>query len=158
MPAYAITAYHNQQGRYPGQNWWYIRIDGITDVASLKTWLAEHTPTVYYELATPVTHSLGTLDLPELTQTCELAFHASLDPEWSITYEQDPNAVVGAVEGSIAHVEGAIATANHAAGTYLMFQNSLYKATTAIATGEAIVPGTNCVQTTVMAELLALTS
>ena len=144
---------------------------GLISVTETKTLAASTTETdpatfkaamsgvlLYYELATPVTHSLGTMELPELANPCALAFHASLDPEWSITYEQDPNAVVGAVEGSIAAVEGAIATANHAAGTYLMFQNSLYKATTAIATGEAIVPGTNCVQTTVMAELLALTS
>ena len=158
MPAYAITAYHNQQGRYPGQNWWYIRIDGITDVASLKTWLAEHTPTVYYELATPVTHSLGTLDLPELTNPCELAIYASLDPEWAIEYEQDPNIVVTALQSSIAPVEGATASTNYAVGAYLMHGNQLYRVTSAIATGEAITPGSNCVACTVMGEVIRLTA
>lgn len=47
---------------------------------------------------------------------------------------------------------------NHATGTYLTMDSKLYKVTSAIASGEEIVPGTNVTETTVMAELLALTN
>ena len=52
--------------------------------------------------------------------------------------------------------EGDIATNNYSVGSYLVQGGTLYKVTSAIATGEPIVPGTNVTATTVMAELLAL--
>ena len=52
--------------------------------------------------------------------------------------------------------DGPTATANHAVGSYLTMGGTLYRVTTAIATGEAITPGTNVMATTVMAEVLSL--
>ena len=52
--------------------------------------------------------------------------------------------------------EGETATNNYSVGSYLVQSGTLYKVTSAIATGEPIVPGTNVTATTVMAELLAL--
>ncbi len=52
--------------------------------------------------------------------------------------------------------EGDTATNNYSVGSYLVQNGKLYKVTSAIATGEPIVPGTNVTATTVMAELLAL--
>lgn len=50
------------------------------------------------------------------------------------------------------------ASQNYAQGAYFIYQNTLYKVTSAIASGGTITPGTNCTATTVMAELVALTS
>ena len=112
----------------------------------------------YYELDTPQTIELGTIELPELTNPCELAIYASLDPEWAISYEQDPNIVVTALQSSIAPVEGGTASTNYAVNSYLIHGNQLYRVTSAIATGEAITPGTNCVACTVMGEVIRLTA
>ena len=49
----AIAGYGDSGGAYPGQNWFYIGIDGISDVTSLKTWLSNNPIEVVYELATP---------------------------------------------------------------------------------------------------------
>ena len=113
---------------------------------------------VYYKLTTPTTTSLGAIALPELTQTCELAIYASLDPQWAIQYEQDPNAVISTLEASIAPIERGTASTNYSVGAYFVHSNQLYRVTSAIATGEAITPGTNCTATTVMAEIVRLTA
>ncbi len=61
---------------------------------------------------------------------------------------------IGELAASIAPVEGATALANYAVGDLLMRGNQLCKATSAIATGEAIVIGTN-VSVTTVAEAIA---
>jgi hypothetical protein len=58
--------------------------------------------------------------------------------------------------GSLAMVETSPATANHAVGDYLMLNNRLYKVTSAIATGEQIIVGSNVQYTTVAEELTAI--
>lgn len=68
------------------------------------------------------------------------------------------NGDIATTDASIAAVESTVATSNHAVGSYFVLDNQLYKATRAIAAGETIEPGTNCTATTVMAELVALTS
>ena len=55
-----------------------------------------------------------------------------------------------------APTEGDTAANNYAVGSYLVHQGTLYKVTSAIASGESIVPGTNVTATTVMAELAAI--
>lgn len=118
------------------------------------------TPTgmFYYPLAEPVTHELGTITLTELSNPCTLGIYASLDPEWAIEYTQDPSIVVNTLQSSIAPVEGSTASTNYAVGAYLMHANQLYRVTSAIATGEAITPGSNCVACTVMGEVIRLTA
>jgi hypothetical protein len=58
----------------------------------------------------------------------------------------------------IAAPDGPVATSSHAVNTYLTMQGKLYKVTSAITVGETIKSGTNVVQTTVMAELIARTA
>jgi hypothetical protein len=53
-------------------------------------------------------------------------------------------------------VEQETATANHAAGTYLVLGGTLCKVTRAIAIGETVAIGTNVASTTVAAEILAI--
>lgn len=38
---------------YTGQNWVYLKVEGITSTSDLKTWLSTHNTTVYYVLNTP---------------------------------------------------------------------------------------------------------
>ena len=59
-------------------------------------------------------------------------------------------------EAQIAPIENTIAMDNHDVGDAFWLDGILYKATSAIAVGEAIVPGTNAAETAVMEELSAL--
>ncbi len=64
---------------------------------------------------------------------------------------------IGKLRSSIADVESSnTATKSHAVGSYLIYNDVLYKVTSAIASGDTIVPGTNVTATTIMQELLAL--
>lgn len=63
---------------------------------------------------------------------------------------KDSTAMIGTAE------PGMIATKNYASGDFVVVGKSLYKATAAIATGEAIIPGMNCTATTVVEQLAAI--
>lgn len=54
------------------------------------------------------------------------------------------------ISGIIAPVEGATASNAYAIGDAFLHGGALYKASAAIAAGDAIVPGTNCTQTTIV--------
>jgi len=139
-----------------------IREDAEKSLADFKTWLDSNPVTVIYPLATPVSHDLGTVTLPTLPSPDLTAWPATDVPTtMALDYERDIQTALTEARdeamAAIADPDGPTATANHAAGTYLTMGGRLYKVTTAIATGEAIVPGTNVTATTVMAEVLALT-
>ena len=68
------------------------------------------------------------------------------------------NEEINSLAGSLAMVETSTATANHAVGDLIVYNNQLYKVTAAIASGEAIVVGTNVSATNVSGELIPLTS
>lgn len=66
-------------------------------------------------------------------------------------------AAVGSVHpGSIATVETSPVVANHAIGDYILYGGTVYRVTAAIATGEAIAPGTNVIEESVGDALTAL--
>ena len=65
---------------------------------------------------------------------------------------QNPSRLIAPVESSYT------ATQNYSQNNYLIVDNTLYKVTSAIANGGTITPGTNADATTVMAEIVALTS
>lgn len=54
------------------------------------------------------------------------------------------------IAGIVGPVEGAIASEPYAVGDIFLFGGFLYKVTSSIIRGEAIVPGTNCVKTTII--------
>lgn len=54
------------------------------------------------------------------------------------------------ISNIIGTVEGATASTAYSVGGVFLHGGALYKATTAIASGDAIVPGTNCEQTTII--------
>lgn len=131
---------------------------------------------VYYQLATPEIIELGYIDLPTIpSDGAAVSVVATITPVidagwWEHGAEEVPQAI-GSLYGrvvseavnqlalsTLASVEGAKASANYAVGSYLVMDGTLYRVTAAIATGEAIVPGTNVTATTVMAEIVTLTS
>lgn len=66
-------------------------------------------------------------------------------------------AAAGSVKaGSIAIVESSPVTANHAIGEYILYGGTVYRVTAAIATGEAIAPGTNVIAESVGDALTSL--
>ena len=76
----------------------------------------------------------------------------SAPPVFATRYPLDP----ADLAASIAPRESAVAEANHAVGDLIMLGWTLCKVTTAIARGEAITIGTNVTQTSVAAEIAAL--
>lgn len=81
----------------------------------------------------------------------------SASPVLTVAEGESAGELVMDALSAIATPDGPVATANHAINTYLTMGGKLYKVTRSIAVGESIVAETNVTETTVMAELLALT-
>ena len=141
----------------------FIRVP--TSIASsdteLRAWL--NGKTVYYELATPTTTPISPA-LPMSYKVEQGGTESIIVPEGEISAaplltvaeSESASELVMDALAAIATPDGPTATANHAANTYLTMGGKLYKVTTAIASGEQIVSGTNVTETTVMAEVLSL--
>ena len=82
----------------------------------------------------------------------------SAPPTMVIVYGYTADGVRDETQSIVAPVEHGVASSNYAVGAYLVMGGTLYRVTTAIATGETINPGTNCTATTVMAEIIRLTA
>jgi hypothetical protein len=137
----------------------YIYDSAYTDPAAFKA--AMSGVMLHYALATPTTTPID----PPLNLTyraenggTERITHTeqSAPPVLSIAYGHTAEGIVREAASAIAAQDGPTATTNHAVGSYLTMGGTLYRVTTAIATGEAITPGTNVMATTVMAEVLSL--
>lgn len=142
-----------------------------------KMWTAYPDLKVYYPLATLQTIDLGYIDMPAIPDGSTISITAQVTPTITASWWVDmASSVAEAVRSmrddlvekfdgeittlasSLATVESGAASANYTIGSYLVMENVLYKVTSAIASGESVVPGTNVTATTVMAEILALTS
>ena len=53
-----ISGYREEENKYPGQNWLYIKVNNSIDVDEVKEWLTQNPITVQYELAEPITTQL----------------------------------------------------------------------------------------------------
>lgn len=109
-------------------------------------------------LATPITYQLTPTEVTTLLG--ENNIWADCGPV-ETEYRADPNLYLdkrlNEMAANFAAVEpGTTASRNYAAGAYLVVGGVLYKASTAIASGEELVPGTNIAATTVGDELIAL--
>lgn len=123
---------------------------------------------LYYELATPtvtpisppiqMTYRVETGGTETVTVDVEQPAPQSAPARMAIVYALDSRGMRDEALSVIAAIENGKASANYAAGSYLIHCGTLYKVTSAIAVGESITPGTNVTATTVMAELIALTS
>ena len=120
---------------------------------------------LYYELATPTT---TTIDPPlNLTYPVEQGGTESIivptgatstAPTFVTLYAYDADGIIDKTQSIVAQVEHGTASTNYAVNSYLVMRGTLYRVTSAIATGETITPGTNCTATTVMAEIIRLTA
>lgn len=142
-------------------------------VNAWRTWLESNPVIVYYPLATPRTIDLGTIDPPAIPSGSVLAISAALSttfeaawwtekaaaiPEALQDYASANTPAIDSISASVAPVEDSISSTNYAVGSYIVCGGQLYRVTTAIATGESIVPGSNCTAVNVMAELVRLTA
>lgn len=69
------------------------------------------------------------------------------------TYTEEAKSAIQLMLGIsdiIGPIEGATASNSYSVGDVFLHKGALYKATNAIASGDAIVPGTNCEQTTII--------
>lgn len=141
----------------------YVVNNDCADAVALKS--AMDGVMLYYELATPTE---ATIDPPlNLAYPVEQGGTESIvvptgemsaAPTMAVVYAYNADGVRDLSQAIIATIEGNTASTNYAIGGYFVHAGKLYKATSAIATGETINPGTNCTQTTVMAELVRLTA
>lgn len=148
-------------------NYLYIIVNNtlnttITTVNALKSWLASHPLEVVYELATPTTESAEPFEAIQITDGTEEYVSDCLAPvgHESKYYANlrskieglptDFSAIICATEATNK------ASRNYAVGDYLIYGNTLYKVTNAIAANAALTVGTNISATTIMAEIKAL--
>lgn len=111
----------------------YVEIDTSSDdVITLNSALAPFTPT-YEDINT--NGAIAQMILAEYTATAVAV--TGVTP----VYERAAASAVKA--GSIATVESAQATQNHAVGDYILLNGQLYVVTAAVNTGESFVEGTN---------------
>ena len=130
---------------------------GYSSSADFK---AEVSGTLIYPV-TPTITTLDPIELPVLPSkhatvwsdpTANLKLTYVIDSE---TIEESLESGIGKAFSSVAPVETSPATDSHGVGSRIVYNETLYKVTSAIAAGEDIVPGTNVTATTVAAELLA---
>ena len=82
----------------------------------------------------------------------------SAPPMMASVYAYGADGIRDETQSIVAPVERGTASSNYSVGSYLVMGGILYRVTTAIATGEIINPGTNCTATTVMDEIVRLTT
>jgi len=126
-------------------------------------WLAENGPiTFVYKLATPVTTTLDPIELPHMPLG-DVTIWSDPVTGLMVNYIVEGKAIEETLETGIANALAAIATVetspttyNHAVGSRIVYDEVLYRVTSAIASGEDIVPGTNVEATTVTDEIKRL--
>lgn len=134
----------------------YIHDARFETASDFAAWISAESVTFVYPLAETYTIQLTPQQLETLKGVNNLWSNAG---QTEVTYAadtkmyadgKDSTAMIGTAE------PGMIATKNYASGDFIVVGKSLYKATAAIATGEAITPGTNCTATTVIEQLAAI--
>ena len=135
-----ITGFHTSG--YQGQNWLYLRVDGVTTASGIKEWLANNPLQVCYQLATPQTYHFSNIGKLKTFLGTNNIWCDTGDVE--VTYPADTKLFI---EKLTQPTEDDM-TADHAisAGTFFMIGNTLYLATSQIAAGGTITPGTNATQ------------
>ena len=121
----------------------------FTDLDTAKSLIGE--VQVVYPLATPTTYQLTAQEISTLLGTNNIYADCG---DITVTYRADPTLYIAKLTGSTE--DDFTADSNITSGSYFMIGNTLYIATTAIASGEAIVEGTNCTKTDLASALNAL--
>lgn len=124
------------------QSLYYYQPTDITTVSAFRSWLASNNLQVVYPLATPIEIALTPTEITTLLGNNTIFMDA--DGTVKADYPVDTKLYIDALT---APDDDMIADANIESGKYFTVNNRLYLSTSAIAQGEAIVPGTNCTQT-----------
>ena len=124
-----------------------LRDDTYTDVETLTTALSG--VKLVYALQTTTTYTLSAQQITTLLGINNIFADTGAV---SVTYPADTKLYIDSQQTE----DDMTANANIASGAYFQVGNTLYLATSAIAAGETIVPGTNCNKTTFAAALNAI--
>ena len=108
---------------------------------------------IVYPLATPIVYTLDPVTLTLLRGNNALWADCG---DTTLTYRQDVATLLSALTAP--DETDMTANANYAVNSFFTVGGTLYRATAAIATGETIVPGSNCVATTIADQLTYLYS
>lgn len=136
-----------------------IRDDNaIGTLTEVRAYFAASEAYIVYPLATPEVYYTDRIELRKPAGIKKITVTGSGEIE--VTYARDTEdgvkstvtAIIGATEN------GVTATRNYSVGAFIVDKStmSMYRATKAISSGEAIVPGTNCTATTVVEQLAAI--
>lgn len=131
---------------------------GFTSLADFKTWLDSQNFQICYPLATPQTYQLTSTEVRTLLGINNIwADTGDTEVEYRADTTRYIDRRINAQQRIISGVETSYtATKNYSIGDYVIVNDTLYKVTTAIASGATITPGTNCVATTVAEQLILL--
>lgn len=88
-------------GRYPGQNWFYVAVDGITTAEAMKQWFSDNPTEVLYELVTPTVTNLDPIELP-FTAAPNFTIWNEPSTNLQIEYVRNANIVIQNIEQAIA--------------------------------------------------------
>ena len=136
-----------------GQLW--VHDSAYTDSNSFKMDVTGQK--VVYELATPITYTL--------TPITPINSFDGVNNVWADTgnvtveYRADSdlyfNNKLDKLKANIATIETSPVTSNHIVGDFFIYNDKLYKVTSAIAVGDTVLPNANCVETTVAEQILS---
>lgn len=134
-----------------------VRFDNMpTDATAFKT--AVSGVQLCYELATPIEITLTAQEIYTLLGTNNIWSDAGpVDVDYSVDTKLYIDAQNENTRKLIAGIEaGMTATKDYSAGDMLIVGDTLFKATTSIANGATLTPGTNVTETTLASELNAM--
>jgi hypothetical protein len=132
-----------------GNRYIYVKDSRYTTGEELKTALSGHYCS--YEVATPITYELTAEQISTLLGVNNIWCDTG---DTSVEYRADTKLYIDGLIGTTD--DDYTANQNIASGQFFSIGNHLYRATSAIALGATIVPGTNCVETNIAEQLTAL--
>jgi len=129
----------------------FLVIDGVTTVEQAMTFFQANPCTIVYTLKTPATYTLTAEQVSTLLGANNIWCDTG---NTSVEYRADTKLYIDGLIGTTD--DDYTADQNIASGQFFSIGNHLYRATSAIASGATIVPGTNCVETNIAEQLTAL--
>ena len=141
-----------------------LRKDDLTTASAVRTYITNNPIVCVYPLATPTTETADAYQTPQICSEygTEEYVTTGIVPVGHSTFY--PSNLRKKIEGLPWNFSTLIApneatnkaSQNYAVGSYLIMNNTLYRVTSAIASGGTITVGTNVTATTIMAEIAAL--
>ena len=163
--------FHNSNacGVFRNLSWNYTRVyislndPSITSKENFETWLTSNNFQLTYKLDTPIVYDLTPTEIKTLIAINNI--FADTGNIVNLIYRRKPvsdadiQEQIDAIRDAIADREDTgVASKNYAAGSLVLIGSSLVETSTSIVTGESIVIGTNCQETTVAAQIAYLKS